>query len=96
MRSTIMKLSFLQVELDPNTEHEITADKLKGLDTVVKFKNGKTETFNNLTEVHWDYSTIGNRRVAFETDIHGTGFTYEIDKIESVEIDTAVMVEECV
>ena len=46
----------------------------------VKFEDGKTSIFHNVTEIHYGYTDGGPRRfrVAFESSIHGTGATYSV------------------
>ena len=45
------------------------------------------ETFRNITEVHYLYpSVIDHKRVAFESDIHRTGFTYSVVNIAEMEV----------
>ena len=54
------------------------------------FGIGLVEHYHNCTEVHHLYPTFGNtghKRIAFESDIHGTGFTYDIDDLEEVIIE---------
>jgi len=50
--------------------------------------NGAIETFRNVTEVHYLYPLVlrGERRVAFESDVHGTGSTYAVADIAEIEI----------
>jgi hypothetical protein len=49
----------------------------------------KRETFNNVTEVHYAYPRMGGdprKRVAFESDVHGTGATYAVDGGDILEV----------
>ncbi len=54
-------------------------------------KEKPERAFRNVTEIHWNYnaesSSRGDRkaRVAFESDIHGTGSTYDVDWIAEFE-----------
>ena len=64
----------------------------------VVFKDGKTEVFENVTEIHYNYeSTIakitGERRIALESDIDSTGSTHLIDNIEEFEAELTKVVE---
>ena len=92
-------LNFLGQELDPSKEHEI---KIKidlnehpyGVTAIVKLNkklfteqiDGDLVELNNLTEIHNLYPTPVGKRIAFESDIHGTGFTYDVEDIISVHI----------
>lgn len=68
-----------------------------GMKVVVKFSarspmyqaGVQRETLRNVTEIHYNYPT-GRRvssgpRVAFESDIHKTGFTYGLNDIYEFE-----------
>lgn len=49
---------------------------------------GETQIYRNVTEIHWRYSSIlhtPGTRVAFESDIHSTGVTYEVSDIAEFE-----------
>ena len=50
----------------------------------------KQEIFENITEVHYNYKQMGigkeTNRVAFESDIHGTGTTQPIEEIQEFEV----------
>ncbi len=43
--------------------------------------------FRNVTEIHWDYCSVRShsRKVAFESDVHATGQTYDVDWIAEFE-----------
>jgi hypothetical protein len=57
-----------------------------GIKVSVTFKNGRKETFRNVTEIHYNYRTaLDDKRIAFESDIHSTGNTYSISEIEEFE-----------
>ena len=53
---------------------------------------------NNCTEVHWRFTDIFNpepsTKVAFESDIHSTGFNREIETIKIIEIKHSNKIEE--
>ena len=80
------KLSFVLVPLDDSKEHEIIVEKY--LVIRIKLKNGGIEHFKLIDEVHWRYPTRGKPKVAIESNKMGTGWVYEIDRIESMDIDT--------
>ena len=42
--------------------------------------------FHNVTEVHYKYPSLDKNRVAFESNIHGTGATYSTHNILEMEI----------
>ena len=49
------------------------------------------QTYRNVTEIHWNYprgidSEQDSGRVAFESDIHGTGITWAIDWIKELNV----------
>lgn len=47
---------------------------------------GANVTYHNVTEIHYLYpSPLGQHRVAFESDIHSTGVTWELDQIAEFE-----------
>ena len=48
----------------------------------------ETQIYRNVTEVHWNYPRIASssRHVAIESDIHGTGITWDIDWIHEFEV----------
>lgn len=48
---------------------------------------GKSEELFHYTEVHYNYPpVIDSPRVAFESDIEGTGFTRPLSDIEQIEV----------
>ena len=61
--------------------------KNNGFNVRIKYKDGREEMRNNVTEIHYNYPSpiIEQRKVAFESDIHGMGGTVEIDNIEEFE-----------
>lgn len=101
-----MKLIKDNVELDSSIEHELFSGELGFTVTIVYTEESwlseglnepYTETVNNITEVHHLYkSPIGGGRlkIAFESDIHNTGFTRDVNDIESVHIIDAVKLED--
>ena len=65
-----------------------------GIDCVLTYKDGesrtKTETRHNCTEFHHRFDSFNGRASsAFESDIHSTGGTVDIDRLESIEIRMA-------
>ncbi len=87
-------IKFIGYNLDNTKEHEINADLKNypfGFSVKVYFNesyDGKfeEEIYNNITEVHYLYKTVG-KRVALESDIHGTGCTRKLKCIDSIEIN---------
>jgi|SaaInlStandDraft_4_1057021.scaffolds.fasta_scaffold145273_1 hypothetical protein len=78
-------------KLDPQKQHEIFAKNKNGFHVKVWYNGrnqyeNKSDVFNNITEVHWLYKSIQGKRVAFETNIHQTGFTYSVTLIKKVKI----------
>ena len=59
--------------------------KSHGFNVKIRYKDGKEETRNNVTEIHYNYPSPIGRQVAFESEIHGTGGTIFIDEIEEFE-----------
>jgi hypothetical protein len=61
-----------------------------GMKVTIKFKknsiyNGSTSILHNITEIHHNYNTVyasEGERIAFESDIHSTGCTYEVNDIQ--------------
>lgn len=51
-----------------------------GNKVTITFANGELAVLRNVTEIHYRYAHEFARfdRVAFESDIHGTGITYEL------------------
>lgn len=91
-----MKITFLGQELDPTIEHELFSKNQFGFKVEIKMTNEswypqKELTLYNCTEVHhlWSLDYMGGASIAFESDIHGAGFTRRIDDIESVSIQLA-------
>lgn len=66
-----------------------------GFDVRIVFKKdspwGAVEkTRHNVTEIHYLYKSIlGEKAVAFESDIHGTGGTIKVEYIEEFEAKVA-------
>jgi len=65
-----------------------------GMNVKIKFHEGGTfgkanTTLYNVTEVHYNYPSLDNNRVAFESDVHGTGCTYDCTDIHEFEVTPA-------
>ena len=93
-----IKIIYLGQELDTEKEHELISDNEFGFKIDIKHTKEswypvKEDTAYNCTEFHWRYTDIFNptpsEGVAFESDIHNTGFTRKINTIESVTIELA-------
>jgi hypothetical protein len=90
-----MKIIYLNQELNPDEEHEIFSDNEFGFSVHIEYKEDawlkayyrEPEIVNNITEVHSRYKFAGkNDKIAFQSNIHNTGFNRYIDEIESVTI----------
>ena len=90
-----MELICLNEELDINLEHEIISKNEFGFDVLIVYTEDSWYPFkkyklNNCTEVHWRFTDIFNpeptTRVAFESDIHHSGFNREINTIKTIII----------
>lgn len=91
-----MKITYLGQDLDTTKEHELISENVFGFKVDIKHTEEswyptKEDTAYNCTEVHhlWSMDYMGGASIAFESDIHGTGFTRRIDTIESVNIELA-------
>lgn len=97
-----MKLIYLGEEIDSSVEQEIFYDEAKhpfGFDVILTYKDGETKpehkvnTHHNCTEVHHLYNDLGiingDKRIALESDLHGTGGTRDINRLISVDITIA-------
>lgn len=91
-----MKITYLGKELDITKEHELNSNNEFGFKVDIKYTeeswySKKEDTAYNCTEVHhlWSLDYMGGASIAFESDIHSTGFTRRIDTIESVNIELA-------
>lgn len=74
-----------------NTSEKETNYKSKfGMKVTVKFNSKspfgrKQNTYHNVTEIHRNYGKTG--RIAFESDIHSSGITQDMDKISSYSVE---------
>ena len=58
------------------------------LNPLLKFKSKKI-VYRNVTEIHYKYPSLTGERksVAFESDIHGTGCTWQLADIDEFETE---------
>ena len=93
-----MKIIYLGKELDVTKEHEIFSTNEFGFKVDIKHTEEswypiKEDTAYNCTEFHWMYDEDEDletdKNVAFESDIHRTGFTRKINTIDTVIIELA-------
>lgn len=90
-----MKLVYLGKELDTTKEHELLNNSEFGFKVDIKYREqdgwGGSDTAYNCTEVHhlWSKNYMGGASIAFESNIHSTGFVRRIDNIELVTIELA-------
>jgi len=89
-----MDIIFNSKKLDPTKEHELITKSEFGFKVSIKYTDAswyenKELVLNNCTEVHhlWSLDYMGGKSIAFESDIHCTGFTRRIDDIVSVTIE---------
>ena len=85
------ELIFIGNVLDNTIEHELNSYTEYGFNVIIKFKPNKkysgTWMLRNVTEVHYLYDKyLDETRVAFESDIHDTGRTNEVNDIEQIII----------
>jgi hypothetical protein len=91
-----MKIIYLGEEIEATKEHELFSKNEFGFKVTIQntkesWYPEKEEIIHNCTEVHnlWSLNYMGGASIAFESDIHRTGFTRRIDDIESVNIEKA-------
>lgn len=98
-----MELIYLNKKLDTNLEHELMSENEFGFEVLIEYTENswypiKKIQLNNCTEVHWRFTDIFNleptTKVAFESDIHSTGFNREIETIKIIEIKHSNKIEE--
>ena len=59
-----------------------------GNKVIIIMCNGLKRCYRNVTEIHYNYTTIHNiRSIAFESDIHGTGLNMFIHDIKEFETE---------
>lgn len=98
-----MILTYLGTPLDSSKECELfpvnedLGFKVTIVYTPRSWYPNKIEVNNNVTEVHNlfnKYPVMGaDKRIAFESDVHGTGFHRDCNDIVSVTIENANKVE---
>lgn len=97
-----MKLIYLNEELDTDLEYELLSKNEFGFEVLIEYTENswyliKKIQLNNCTKVHWRFTNIFNlepyAKVAFESDIHSTGFNREIKTIKSIEIKYSNKIE---
>jgi hypothetical protein len=93
------KIEYNGVLLDSLQEHELSNKNEFGFLIEVVLLTGERYTVQNCTEFHWRYTGLFNPTpcdsVAFESDIHGTGFICEIDNFNNITItDAGTLYEE--
>ena len=49
---------------------------------------GAEQTLRNVTEIHYKYPSVCGNSVAFESDVHQTGLTYQLGWIAEFEAIT--------
>jgi hypothetical protein len=89
-----MKLIYIEKELNPDVEHELFCGGF-GFLVEIKFADdsifkGRKDYLHNVTEVHNLYRPSAiPKSIAFESDIHVTGCTYDQEFLEEVIIKKA-------
>ncbi len=100
-----MKITYLGQELDVTKEHELFSNNEFGFKIDIQYTDDsfyrfKKDTAYNCTEFHWrfnqDQDLEKEKDVAFESDIHSTGFTRKIKAILSVNIELADKIYETI
>lgn len=94
MKGYTSNLTFLGNKLNSELEWEFFADNGLGFSVKIKFTDGKTQTFNNITEFHWRFKSHDKPSVALESDIHSTGGTRDIERIETCEVTLEKNIQE--
>lgn len=90
------QLIIFGIERNWDEELEINADLKQmpyGYDCEIHYKNGEVEQRNNCTEVHHRHEGLGSMvpvGCAFESDIHYTGGTILLERIDKVVVEVAV------
>lgn len=99
-----MRIIHNNAEIDSTKEHEIiSSDDVFGFDVQITFSKSfcekaklegkdRVRTYHNFTEVHNLFESLvkdSQKRIAFESDIHGTGFWKYLDDIDEVVISDA-------
>jgi hypothetical protein len=78
-----------------NKELEIKVNGGNGLDCYITLNNGEQQIRRNCTEFHHRFDSMGSVPAsAFESDIHSTGGTIDLDKVVSIEVVMASKLHE--
>lgn len=73
-----------------------------GFKVTMHHSSGEKIIFRNVTEIHYNYNhqhsgldLTGGPRIVFNTDIHGTGFTYRFSEVLEfeAELETEIAAE---
>jgi len=99
-----MKLFLFGIEINSEYELEINTEEDFGFDIEVKYKedvyDDAEDIYHNCTEFHHLYNKKGMKdfpdRIssAFESDIHSTGCTRQINLLEYIKVDIAKVLHE--
>jgi len=66
-----------------------------GNDVILLHKQFGEIELRNVTEIHYCYPDIlGKKRIAFESDIHTTGITYDVTDVLEFEAKSADKIHE--
>ncbi len=61
------------------------SNSTNGMNVVVTFNDGTIRTFNNVTEIHYNFE--GSNQIAFESDIHSHGMNIYTNSIKEFEVE---------
>ena len=67
-------------------------NKNLGFDVEISFNEGNKFVLHNITEIHYNFR--GSTYVAFESEIHETGYTFQIGKIKEFESKLSIEIAE--
>lgn len=80
------KLVLFGANIDWNREIEVNSIDEFGMDVIIHLKDGTSQTRNNCTEFHHRFDSVIAESSAFESDIHSTGGTMELKRIDKIEV----------
>ena len=81
--------------LNVNDEHELKArDNTAGFNVTAIHTDGSVETFQNCTEVHYKLLSKFGEACAFESDIHSTGLTRDLHRLQVISVADAEEIHE--
>lgn len=91
IRTAYPLLFLLGDYLPGNREHELICNEQYGYTVVIRYRDEspyseRESTFHNVTEVHYKFASPIGEQVAFESNIHGTGFTRFLKDIDYIGI----------